>query len=336
MLPAELDADSWLLNVKNGTIDLRTGELRPHRREDLITSLATVKYDPAAACPLWTSILDRIFDRNAELITDPKLKGAEATKNAELIGFWRRLCGLSLTGVVTEQVLPILWGAGANGKSTILKVLLEMLGPDYSLVAPPGLLIVRNGEHHPTERAALFGKRLVVDLESAEGARLNENLVKQLTGSDKISARLMREDFWEFEPTHKLMMCTNHRPEIRETKNAIWRRLKLIPFEVVIADADQIRDLTQRLQAEHAGILAWCVQGCLEWQHDGLGVPDKVALATQEYRADEDLIAGFLAEECTINDQLNAKATPLYLRYKSSTERIRDTIRSHSGPSVSR
>ncbi len=168
-----------------------------------------------------------------------------------MIRFWQRLCGLSLTGVVDEQILPILYGSGANGKSTILNVLLEMLGQDYSLMAPPGILLMKGGESHPTERAALYGKRLVVDVESAEGARLNENLVKQLTGGDRIQARRMREDFWEFAPTHKLMLCTNHRPEIKETKNAIWRRIKLIPFTVTIPESEQVKDLAKRSPRIH-------------------------------------------------------------------------------------
>jgi putative DNA primase/helicase len=184
---------------------------------------------------------------------------------------------------------------------------------------------VRRGESHPTERAVLFGKRLVVDVESAEDARLNENLVKQLTGSDRITARRMREDFWEFAPTHKLMLCTNHRPEIKETKNAIWRRIKLVPFTVVIPEAEQIKDLLRRLCGEQAGILAWCVRGCLDWQLKGLGVPEEVAGATAEYRSDQDILASFLTEECVVNPQLSAKATRLYERYRKWTERCGET-----------
>src|SRR5262249_11573097 len=159
------------------------------------------------------------------------------------------------SGDVSEQILPILWGTGANGKSTLLGAMLEMMGKDYAMMAPPGLLIVKRSETHPTERAALYGKRLVVDMEAAEGARLNEAWVKQLTGSDKISARRMREDFWDFAPTHKIMMATNYRPEIRETKNAIWRRVKLIPFTVAIPEEEQVKNLPHQLRAEYPGIL---------------------------------------------------------------------------------
>jgi putative DNA primase/helicase len=299
VLPSHLDQDPWLLNVLNGTLDLKTGELRPHRREDLITALAPVEYHADATCPLWESTLGRIFDGNERLIQ-----------------FFQRLCGRCLTGDVSEQVLPILYGTGANGKSTILNVLLGLLGPDYAMEAPPGLLLLKSGESHPTDRASLFGKRLVVDVESAEGARLNENLVKQLTGGDMITARRMREDFWSFTPTHKLMLATNHEPEIRETKNAIWRRLKLIPFTVAIPEEEQIADLPQRLQAEYSGILAWCVRGLADWQFNGLQPPDEVVDATAAYRAEQDTLAEFLAEECMIDRELKAKAGLLYERYR--------------------
>jgi P4 family phage/plasmid primase-like protien len=299
ILPDDMDRDGFLLNVENGTIDLRTGKLRPHQREDLITRLAPVKFLPDAKCPTWLRVLDDIF-----------------AKDEKLIAFWKMLCGICLTGDVSNQILPVLYGAGSNGKSTILTVMLEILGPDYAIAAPPGLLTVKKGERHPTEMASLFKKRLVVDSETAEGAQFNENLVKQLTGGDKISARRMREDFWEFFPTHKILMCTNHKPEIRETKNAIWRRVKLVPFNVAIADDKQDARLPTKLRGEYPGILAWCVQGCLDWQELGLDIPKAVEDATQEYRRESDIIGEFLASECTILPELRARATPLYARYQ--------------------
>jgi putative DNA primase/helicase len=151
-------------------------------------------------------------------------------------------------------------------------------------MAPPGLLVVKRGETHPTERAILFGKRLVVDMESAEGARLNEQFVKQMTGGDKITSTRMREDFWDFWPTHKVLLCTNHKPKIKETKDAIWRRLRLIPFTVRIPDEEQDKELPRKLRVESPGILAWCVRGCLEWQRHGLAEPDEVKAATKKYR----------------------------------------------------
>jgi putative DNA primase/helicase len=303
ILPAVLDPSPWLFNCPNGTIDLKTGRLQMHRRTDLITRMAPVEFDPGAECPLWESTVRRIF-----------------ADDEELIGFIQRLFGMCLTGDVSNQVLPIFYGEGGNGKSTILNALIDIMGPDYAIAAPPGLLFAKHSEGHPTDKASLFGMRLVVDLESAEGARLNEALVKQLTGSDRISARRMREDFWTFMPTHKLIIGTNSQPAIQETKNAIWRRLKLVPFEVEIPEKDQQADLPIRLKTEFPGILAWCVRGCVEWVLDGLKTPKIIQDATAEYRAEEDVIGSFIADECITGDSLRVKASVLYGRFRKATE----------------
>jgi putative DNA primase/helicase len=175
---------------------------------------------------------------------------------------------------------------------------------------------------HPTERAFLFGKRLVVAMESREEARLNEALIKQLTGSDAITARRMHEDNWTFSPTHKLMLCTNHKPVIRGTDHAIWRRPKLVPFEVRIPEEDKILDFPTRLRAEYPGILARCVRGCLDWQKNGLGVPKEVKDATEKYRSEQDTLAVFIAEECIVGDGCRAKAGVMYQRYREKTEHL--------------
>jgi P4 family phage/plasmid primase-like protien len=293
------DSHPWLLNVENGTIDLQTGRLRPHRRDDLITMMVPVRVEPDAKCPLWDATLHKVF-----------------AGNAGLIGFWDRLCGLALTGVTHEQILPILWGGGSNGKSTIVKTLVNLLGPDFAMIAPPGLLIKKHTESHPTERATLYGKRLVVEMETEQGVRLNENLIKHLTGGDPITCRRMNEDFWSFDPTHKLMLCTNHKPEVRGTDHAIWRRPKLVPFTVTIPESEAITDMPARLRAEYPGILARCVRGCLDWQRNGLGVPSEVVTATDQYRVEQDVLSEFIKEECVVADSLSAKATPLYERYR--------------------
>jgi len=299
VLPEELDSDKWALNCKNGTIDLKTGELRPHRRDDMLTQLAPVEYDPKAECPRWLQFLDEIMDGNQNLIS-----------------FLQRAAGYSLTGETREHVLFILFGSGQNGKSTFLNTLLEMLG-DYGSQAAPDMLMSKKNNRHPTELADLFGKRFVVSIETEEGRRLAESLIKQLTGGDRIKARRMREDFWEFWPTHKIWLATNHRPQVRGTDHAIWSRLKLIPFNVQFPDGDPRQDKTlqDKLKKELPGILRWCVEGCLAWQQEGLGIPKEVEKATEEYRKEMDILTDFFTDCCVIDKGVKVKAKELYTAY---------------------
>jgi putative DNA primase/helicase len=317
LLPADLDRDPWLFNCPNGTLDLRTGELRQHRREDLITKLCPTEYDAGAPCPNWLAFLDAIF------------RGDEY-----LILFVQRLLGYCLTGDVREQVLPIFWGGGANGKSTLVNAVLATMGPDFAMKAPPDLLMQSRGERHPTELAALFGKRLAVVSETNQGRRLNEALVKDLTGGEPITARRMREDFWTFTATHKAVLLTNHRPQVSGTDHAIWRRLPLVPFEERFwnpddsADADkhldpelrQDKTLGDKLAAEAPGILTWMVRGCLGWQAEGLTWPDKVRVATAAYREAEDVLARFIADRCLTGAGMACRASALYAAYKGWAE----------------
>jgi putative DNA primase/helicase len=298
ILPDELDRDAWVLNVGNGTIDLRTGTLRPHDRSDLITKLAPVSYLPNAQCKEWQRFVNAIF------------KGQN-----DLIDFVQKLIGYCLTGDVREQIFSIFHGVGANGKSTLLDVLLELLGPDYSMKAAPELLLAKQGESHPTERADLHGKRLVVAIETDEGRRLAESLVKELTGGDRIRARRMREDFWQFSPSHKIILATNHKPTIRGTDLAIWRRVRLVPFEVTFAEHEQDKTLPGKLRSELPGILAWAIQGCLKWQREGLGQPEAILRATREYRSEQDVLGAFLGECCIVSREVRCKASDLYGAY---------------------
>jgi P4 family phage/plasmid primase-like protien len=293
----EFDADLWFLNCQNGTVDLRTGELREHNREDLITKATPVEYDPKVATPVFDAFLKKI-------VPDPEIRA-----------FLQRAFGMALSGEVRDNVLIILHGTGSNGKSTLMDALMEAFG-DYAISSAPDLLMSK-ANSHPTELADLFGARLVSCMESEEGRRLNEGLVKQLTGRDRIKARRMREDFWEFDPTHSVFFGTNHKPEIRGTDHAIWRRLKLVPFEVTIPDAEQDKDLTAKLRKELPGILAWAVQGCLEWQRTGLQEPKKVTEATQGYRADMDVIAQFIEDMCVEADGVEVGATRLHIEYQT-------------------
>jgi P4 family phage/plasmid primase-like protien len=300
VVPSQFDADPWLLNVENGTLNLQTGALREHRREDLITKIAPAEYDPDAAASTWTATLER------------------ALPSQELRQFFKKLCGYALTGDVSEHVLPVLYGTGANGKSTILNALLSAAG-DYGMQAAPDLLVAKKGSH-PTEVADLFGMRLVASIEVEDGSRLAESLVKSLTGGDKVRARRMRQDFWQFDPTHKVFMAVNHKPEVRGTDTAIWRRLRLLPFEQIIPPAEQDKQLPEKLRAELPGILAWAVEGCLEWRRDGLEAPAEVRKATGRYRSEMDIIGAFLQDECEIGADYREPFTRLYKRYEEWCE----------------
>jgi putative DNA primase/helicase len=304
----ELDRDPWLFNCPNGTLELKTGRLREHRREDYITKLCPVAYDPCAQAPMFQRFLQDIFDDNSALIL-----------------YLQRLVGRCLTGDVSEQDLHIFWGSGANGKSTLLNVIMEVMGPDYTMMAPAQLLMSKRNAH-PTEKADLFGMRLVACMESDADQRMSEALVKTLTGGDRIRARRMHEDFWEFSPTHKLILCTNHKPQIRGTDHAIWRRIRLVPFTVTFTEERQDKQLPEKLRAELPGILAWAVEGCLEWQRHGMMPPEAVLEATKEYRVEEDLLAQWL-EECCLTGSPNyrQRAGQLYASYHAWCERGGET-----------
>ena len=276
------DTDQWELNLGNGTLDLRSGRLRPHNADDLITRILRSQYDPDAACPRWLQFLNEIFDNDHELIQ-----------------FLQRAVGYSLTGDVSEQCLFILHGTGANGKSTFIQTLTDLLG-DYSLTAPASTFMVKRGDAIPNDVARLRGSRFVATIETDSGRRLAEPLIKQMTGGDRMTARFLHGEFFEFQPTHKIWVVTNDRPEIRGSGHAIWRRVRLVPFNVTIADKQQDKQLYKTLVQEFPGILAWAVQGCISWQQDGLGIPGAVVAATTDYRASMDHLARFVEERCTV------------------------------------
>jgi putative DNA primase/helicase len=292
--PTEADTDHFLLAVGNGVLDLRTGQLRPARRGDFITKGTGIAFDPAATCPVFERTLARIF-----------------RKHTGLISFMRRVAGYLLTGSTIEQCIFVFNGNGANGKSTLVNVLEELLG-DYAKQAAPDLLLSKAGDRHPTEIADLRGARLVSAMETGEGRRLAESLVKQMSGGDKLKGRYMHRDFFEFVPSFKLVMATNHRPGIRGTDHGIWRRIRLIPFVETIGDDEKDPTLGQKLRAEMPGILAWAVRGCLEWQKEGLKPPEIVTTETNNYRQSEDVLARFIEERCEIAPGKSCPATPLF------------------------
>lgn len=303
----QLDADPWLLNVANGAIDLRSGTLRRHGREDLCTKIAEVTYDPSATCPTWEAFLERV------------------APDAELREFLRRWAGYSLTAIPREHAIAFLCGPGRNGKGVFLLTLRSILG-DYACKAPRGLLTTSKAEKHPTEMMMLRGARLAWCSEIDEGSTWDEAKVKDLASEDPITAHYMRQDDVTWTPTHKLWIAGNHKPRVKGTDEGIWSRLRLVPFEVVIPEGERDPHLADRLKAELPGILRWAVEGCLAWQAGGLGAPAAVREATQTYRDDQDVIGRFLAERCwTPTDERDRtratiKASLLYGAFKSWAE----------------
>jgi putative DNA primase/helicase len=296
----EWDADPWALNVANGVVDLRTGTLRPHDPQDLLTKLAPVDYDPNAAGPVWDAHL-ALF-----------LPDADVRRQVQ------RDLGLALYGGDLEEFFDIWYGTGANGKSTTTKVLKEILG-DYAARAAPNLLIQRAHEAHPTEIADLSGRRVVFSVEISARARLDEAKVKDLTGGDRIKARYMRQDFFEFAQTWTIFLLVNHRPIITGTDNGIWRRVRLVPWTVTMPEdhpARQPQDIiVSRLIAEGPAILRWLVEGFLDWQRERRWIADAVRAATDEYRANQDRLAGFLADCCEELPRVSTPVGDLYTAY---------------------
>ena len=300
---AAFDADPWLLNVANGTIDLRTGKLRTHDRGDLMSKLAPVAYDPTnTRCDRWEKFVERIMGGDGELT-----------------GFLQRAIGYSLTGVTDEQCLLFLYGSGNNGKTKLLETLRLLLG-DYAIQADFTTFLERKSDGPRNDVARLCGARLVTSSEVGEGKRLNESLVKTLTGSDVIAARKLFQESFEFTPAFKLWLAANHKPEIRGTDVGMWRRIRLVPFTVQIPEAERDEQLLDKLRAELPGILSWAVAGCLLWQRDHLMVPSVVQQATSEYRTEMDRVGAFLEECCEFAPTYIVRCRPLYLAYRRHSE----------------
>jgi putative DNA primase/helicase len=299
--PVLFDSDPFLLGVSNGVVDLRTGEFRAARREDYIIKQAGTAYDPAATCPTWEKFLSRVL-----------------SENAELISFIQRAVGYSLTASVDEQVLFFLYGTGQNGKSTFAETLKRLFG-SYVIKATTALYTLDRHSSEPLpEIARLVGKRLVTGSETEEGTRLAESRVKDITGGDTLTGRELYCPAFNFTPTHKLWIYGNHRPDVRGNDHGIWRRIKLVPFEVQIPDEEKDPELLKELVQELSGILNWAIKGCLQWQKNGLGTPCAVIDATEEYREEEDEIGEFIAEMCVSGGQVERSA--LHTAYRSWAE----------------
>lgn len=288
--PLAFDQDIWLLNCENGTLDLRTGVLRPHSRDDRLCCLCPTKFIPEAKCPKFTEFMKQVFDMHPDMID-----------------YVQRHLGHALSGDVSEQICNIWWGGGGNGKSTLLNAVMKVVGRDFFITAPPDLLLVPLNERHPTELATLFGKRLLVCDETGAGRPLNEARLKNITGGDKLMARWMRENFFEFDPTHDVIIRTNNKPVIRGADEGIWTRIRLVPFvHSFRGKKGEIKGLGDILAAEEReGILAWMFAGFQRWRKEGLKLPGEVVQATAEYReAEKGLVEQFIDEMCETTENL--------------------------------
>ena len=288
------DADPWLLNTPSGIYDLRTGEIRKHDPDCYMTKITGVAPNYAMPTPVWEAFLNRITGGNAELID-----------------YLRRVAGYSLTGLTHEHALFFYYGLGANGKTTYLNALTAAAG-DYHRAAPIETFSASNNERHPTELAGLQGSRIVTATETEEGRRWAESRVKQLTGGDKIAARFMRQDFFEFTPQFKLHIAGNHKPGLRSVDEAIRRRFNLIPFNITIPPEERDADLPNKLKAELPGSLAWMIDGCTQWQELGLAPPQIVTEATAAYLESEDAVAAWIEECCERDPQAWASSAALF------------------------
>jgi putative DNA primase/helicase len=272
----DLDADPNLLNCANGTVDLRTGQLRPHDPADLMTLQTAVAYEPEAARPLWNQCL------------------ARWQPDADIRAYLQLEAGAGATGKPTET-LSVHYGGGGNGKSKAWGAIAHVLG-DYATVPHKSLLVAGKHEQHETVKADLFRKRLAVASETNAADALDEEQVKAITGGDRMRARRMREDPWFFHPTHTFVVFTNHKPKIKGRDEAIWRRVRLIPWDVTIPAGERDLDLAEKLRGEAAGILDWIVEGARRFLTDGFDPPSAIQAATDTYRADEDLVGRFVTE----------------------------------------
>jgi putative DNA primase/helicase len=294
ILPNALDTDLWRLNVENGILELRTGVLRPHDPSQLMAHLVPIAYRPGARAPRWRRFL------------------REVLPDAETVRFMQRVIGYCLTGDISERCLFILYGTGSNGKTTLIELLRKLLG-SYAQAAEATTFLAKRNDGINNDVARLAGARFVSAMEVAQNRRLSEALVKQVTGGDMLVARFLHKEFFEFRPAFKVFIGTNHKPVIKGTDNAIWNRIRLIPFERTFERDETLAD---QLAAELPGILSWAVEGCLAWQRDGLGAPTAVDVAGRSYRDEQDVLRTFFADRCREGPNAKVLASDIYQAYK--------------------
>ncbi len=295
------DANGWVLNTPGGLVDLKTGKMVPHDPGYFATKISSVA--PGGDCPRWLAFLDRVM-----------------AGDTDLIAFLQRMAGYSLTGSTREHALFFLYGTGANGKTVFISTLSRILG-SYHVTAPIETFTASSADRHPTELANLMGARLVTAVETEEGRRWPEARIKTLTGGDTVSARFMRQDFFEYTPQFKLLISGNHKPGLRSVDEAMRRRMNLIPFTVTIPLGERDPDLSDKLKAEWPGILAWAIEGCIDWQKRGLALPKAVTAATTAYLEAEDATAAWIDECCERDPTAWSPSSDLYFSWKAWADR---------------
>ncbi len=303
--PDRFDYHMYKINLLNGTYNLTTGILEKHNPNEYHTKICNVSYDETAKAPLWEAFLNRIFNNNQNLIN-----------------FLQKATGYALCGSVEHQVIFILYGIGANGKSTFIKTIETLLG-DYAQQMPASSLMTKKLDGAASnDIARLNGSRFVAASETDENRKFSESLIKQLTGGDTIVARFLFGEYFEFNPTHKIFLSTNHKPKITGTDRAIWRRILLIPFNITIPDHEKDLKLLEKLEKELPGIFNWAVEGYKLQVEHGLNPPAEVIAATEEYKEEMDLIKAFINQEVGHTDNGLLQSSALYKVYKKWTENI--------------
>jgi putative DNA primase/helicase len=276
------NSNPYLFAVKNGIVDLRTGQLRAGRQSDRITLKSAVEFNAAASCTRWKQFLAEVFGGDEELI-----------------GYVQRAVGYCLTGDTSEQILFLAHGDGSNGKTTLLNVLGHLTG-DYSHNLPFSSFEIKSRTAIPNDVAAIVGKRFVTSVETGEAQRLNEARIKALTGGDPISARYLNAEFFTFRPVAKFWLAFNHKPQVRDDSFGFWRRIHYLPFTQTFDGASKDPHLEQKLLAEISGILNWAIAGCLKWQEEGLQMPASMKAATKQYQDESDVLVEFYEDCCVL------------------------------------
>jgi putative DNA primase/helicase len=307
---SDFDTDHWKLNTANGTLELHSGFLMSPAQVDHITKITNIAYDPSAVCPTWIAFLERVLP------------------DAEIRAYIKRAIGYCLTGLTDEQVLFLLYGSGANGKTTFVNMLAFLLG-DYAAHARVETFMAKSGDGIPNDLAALVGARVVITTETEDGQRFGESTIKRLTGGDLIVARFLHREFFTYTPCFKIWIAANHLPQVRGTDYALWRRIHLVPFTETIPEEERDPGLLEKLKREATGILAWAVEGCQEWQVQGLKPPAAVLAATKAYRDEQDTIGAFITDCCVIVGPAKVLKADLFRAYHAWCEANNEYVQTH-------